>query len=285
MLASDIAHEITAQAAIPQAPRLGAWDSLRAHWPEYLMEAGLLGAFMISACAFGALLEFPGSPARQAITSAVLRRVLGGIAMGLTAVAIFYSPWGKQSGAHINPSVSLTFFRLGKIKPWDAIFYIGAQFVGALSGVLLIAAILGKAVADPAVRYAVTVPGRQGAGIAFVAELAIAFGMMATVLFSSNHQRLSRYTGLFASLLLVVYISIESPYSGMSLNVARTFGSALPAAVWNGFWVYVTAPLLGMLTAGEFYLWCAGTGAVKCCKLHHDNSKRCIFCGADGGFA
>lgn len=35
-----------------------------------------------------------------------------GIAMGLTAIAIIYSPWGKQSGAHINPVVTLTFYPL-----------------------------------------------------------------------------------------------------------------------------------------------------------------------------
>src|SRR5213083_2283831 len=75
--------------------KLGAWASLRAHWPEYLMEAGLLGAFMVSACIFGALYEFPHSPVRQAITSQLFRRMLMGTSMGLTAIAIIYSPWGK----------------------------------------------------------------------------------------------------------------------------------------------------------------------------------------------
>src|SRR6516225_8919387 len=99
-----------------EAPQLGVLASARLHWPEYLMEAGLLGAFMVSACLFGALYEFPHSPVRHAIASQLLRRMLMGLSMGLTAIAIIYSPWGKQSGAHINPSVTLTFFRLGKIK-------------------------------------------------------------------------------------------------------------------------------------------------------------------------
>jgi aquaporin Z len=71
----------------------------------------------------------------------------------------------------------------------------------------------------------------------------------------------------------------------MSMNPARTFGSALPPMIWNGLWVYLTAPPLGMLFAAELYLWRRGRQAVKCCKLHHDNNKRCIFCGANGGFA
>ena len=71
----------------------------------------------------------------------------------------------------------------------------------------------------------------------------------------------------------------------MSMNPARTFGSAFPPMIWDGLWIYLTAPPLGMLAAAEVYLWRKGRLAVKCCKLHHDNDKRCIFCGANGGFA
>jgi aquaporin Z len=268
-----------------RAPQLGAFESLRFHWPEYLMEASLLGAFMVSACLFGALYEFPHSPVRQAIASQLLRRVLMGLSMGITAIAIIYSPWGKQSGAHINPSVTLTFLRLGKVKIWDAIFFIASQFMGAVLGVVLVARFLGKELADPAVRYVVTVPGEHGLWVALLAEFIIAFGMMSTVLYFSNHHRLDRYTGLFAGLLVATYITIEAPFSGMSMNPARTFGSGFSAEIWSGLWVYLTAPPLAMLTAAEIYLWRKGRLAVKCCKLHHNNDKRCIFCGANGGFA
>ena len=249
------------------------------------MEAGLLGAFMVSACVFGALYEFPRSPVHQAITSGLQRRSLMGISMGLTAIAIIYSPWGKQSGAHINPSVTFTFFRLGKIKGWDTLFYIAAQFIGAALGVLLVAFFLGKELADPAVRYVVTVPGPNGPWVALLSEFTIAFGLMTTVLYFSNHHRLDRYTGLFAGLLVATYITLEAPFSGMSMNPARTFGSAMPPMIWDGLWVYLTAPPLGMLAAAEIYLWRKGRQGVKCCKLHHNSDKRCIFCGANGGFA
>jgi len=268
-----------------QTPKLGALASARLHWPEYLMEASLLGAFMVSACFFGSLYEFPDSPIHQAITSAFLRRLLMGLSMGLTAIAIIYSPWGKQSGAHINPSVTFTFLRLGKIKFWDALFYITAQFFGSVLGVFLVAQFLGRQVSDPAVRYVVTTPGPRGPWVAFAAEFIIATGMMSAVLYFSNHHRLSRYTGLFTASLVATYITLEAPLSGMSMNPARSFGSAFPSGIWDHFWIYLTAPLLGMFTASEFYLWRKGGQAVKCCKLHHDNYKRCIFCGANGGFA
>ena len=67
-----------------------------------------------------------------------LQRVFTGICMGLTAIALIHSPWGKRSGAHMNPAVTLTFLRLGHIAPWDAAFYIAAQFIGGTLGVLLV---------------------------------------------------------------------------------------------------------------------------------------------------
>ena len=281
-LALEIVPSVVAS---PQPPKLGALASLRVHWPEYLMEAALLGAFMVSACVFGALYEFPQSPVHQAIMSGFLRRLFMGVTMGLTAIAIIYSPWGKQSGAHINPSVTLTFFRLGKIKFWDALFYIAAQFTGAVLGVFLVAQFLGREVSDPAVRYVVTTPGSRGSWVALVAEFIIAAILMSAVLSFSNHRRLAGYTGLVAGLLVATYITLEAPFSGMSMNPARTFGSALPPMIWDGLWVYLTAPPLGMLFAAELYLWRKGKQAVNCCKLHHNNDKRCIFCGANGGFA
>ncbi|MGE5323597.1 MAG: MIP/aquaporin family protein [Actinomycetota bacterium] len=249
------------------------------------MEAVGLGFFMISACLFGALYENPLSPVRQSIDSSLLRRMLMGASMGLTSIAIIYSPWGKQSGAHINPSVTLTFFRLGKIPRWDAIFYALAQFGGAVAGVAIVAVLFGMAVSHPSVRYVVTVPGETGLAVALGAEFLIAFILMWVILHVSNHRRLSRFTGLFAATLVAAYITIEAPFSGMSMNPARTFGSAFTAEIFTGLWVYFTAPPLGMLAAAELYLWWKGKVAVKCCKLHHDNSKRCIFCGANGGFA
>ena len=254
--------------------------ALRAHWPEYLMEAAGLGAFMLSACAFSAILEHPGSPVRQAIADPVLRRVLMGMAMGLSAISIVYSPWGKRSGAHLNPSMTLTFFRLGKVEPWDAAFYVIAQFLGGLTGVLVAAIILGQIVAHPSVNYAATLPGVEGPAVAFVAELLISFGLMFVVLLTSNSRRLSSATGLFAGALVAMYITLEAPLSGMSMNPARTLGSAVPAHVWNALWIYFTAPPLGMVLAAEVYVRTRGARAVLCAKLHHRNSARCIFrCG------
>ncbi|HKA52453.1 MAG TPA: aquaporin [Candidatus Binatia bacterium] len=271
------AHAISRAARLCGSPLLAA---LRRHWPEYVMEGAELGLFMISACAFVVLLEHPTSSVHQSIPDPVLRRTLMGMAMGLTAMGIIYSPLGQRSGAHFNPAVTLTFFRLGKVELWDAAFYSAAQFVGGLTGVVLSAAVLGDLIAHPSVRYAATVPGMSGVRGAFLAEVVISFMQMSLVLRATNTPGLARFTGLFAGAMVAAYISLEAPYSGMSMNPARTFSSALPARLWTGLWIYFTAPPLGMLLAAELYVRRWGVRQVFCAKLHHHNNKRCIFrCG------
>lgn len=253
-------------------------QQVRLHWAEYGMEATLLGLFMVSACAFTTLLNHPSSPAAQAIPQAALRRALMGIAMGSTAVALVHSPFGKRSGAHFNPAVTLTFFRLGKIERADALFYVVSQFIGGAFGVMLVALVLRGALSHKAVHYAVT-QGSHGALMAFIAETVIAFVLMSVILFSSNSSRLMHRTPLFVACLVALYITFEAPYSGMSMNSARSTASALAARYFVGLWIYFTAPLLGMLSAAEVYLWLRHAAPI-CAKLHHANNQPCIFrCG------
>jgi aquaporin Z len=256
---------------------LSARQTAVMHWPEYLMEGLGLGLFMISACTFAAILEYPYSALHLLIPNPTFRRVLMGLAMGTTAVALIYSPFGKRSGAHINPSTTLTFFRLGKIEPIDAFLYMVLQFVGGVTGVLLARAVLSDWIAHPSVNYVVTRPGRYGELWAFVAEMMMTFILMSVILWVSNTRALNRYTGLFAGALVMIYISVEAPISGMSMNPARTFGSAFLAQVWSSIWIYFTAPPIGMLLAAELYLRLRGRDRVLCAKLHHENAKPCIF--------
>lgn len=249
------------------------------------MEGAGLGFFMISACFFVALFEHPSSPVNTAIPDPMTRRMLIGIAMGLTAITIIYSPWGKQSGAHINPSVTLTFFRLGKVRAWDAAFYIIAQFIGAAAGVLIAHVLLGKIASHPHVNYAATFPGMKGEVIAFLAEVTISFILMTVILNVSNTPSIARYTGIFAGILVATYITFEAPISGMSMNPARSLGSSLFADSHVGLWIYFTAPIFGMLLAAEAYVRTKGAAAVSCAKLHHQNDRRCIHCGYPGAIS
>ena len=252
-------------------------NQFRQHLPEYLMEAAELGIFMLSAGVFTILFEYPNSPVHQAIPNADLRRFLVGVAMGSTAIGLIYSPWGKQSGAHMNPAITLTFYRLGKVKRQDALFYLLFQCLGGLAGVGFVAWLFGKAFTQPPVNYVVTVPGELGWLGAVGGELIVAFLMMMMVLLTSNSQKLNRYTGLFSGCLVMLYVTFEAPLSGFGMNPARSFASALPAQNWTAFWIYVLVPSIGMFSAAALYQALFGQGAVKCAKLHHHNHKRCIF--------
>ena len=230
---------------------------------------------MISACVFGVALFHPISPVAH--ISFIARNIAMGIAMGSTAVAIICSPWGKRSGAHFNPAVTLTFLRLGKIARSDAAFYILSQFMGAMLGVLASWLLLGSLLADSMVNFVATVPGQYGIGVAFFAEVVISFFMMTMVLWTSSSMRWSRLTPFLAGMFVALYISVESPVSGMSMNPARSFASAVFAGTWGSVWIYFIAPPLAMLAAAEVFVRLRGLKAVLCAKFHHHNRMQCIF--------
>jgi len=252
-------------------------DALLNHWPEYLIEGALLAIFMMSACVAVVILEHPSSAGAARVACPYRRRVLVGVLMGVTAVVLIYSPWGARSGAHMNPATTLTFLVLHKIKPWDAAWYTVAQFAGGLAGVAVSAAALPRFVKHPSVNCVATLPGRRGVVAAWAGEFAVSFGMMASVLFSANQAETAPYTGMLAGALLAVFIAIEAPLSGMSLNPARTLGSAVQARAYRGLWIYFTAPPVAMVCAAMVYLAVAGGDRAFCAKLNHSGRWRCIF--------
>lgn len=254
-------------------------STLRRHAPEYLAEAAGLAAFMIVAAVCVALVEHPESRLHSLVPNPVARRFLVGLAMGLTAIGLIYSPWGQRSGAHLNPATTLAFLFLGRIHRTDAMFYILAQCVGGIGGILVARLLLGPTIAHPAIHYVVTLPGPAGPTVAFVAEFLLAAILMSVVLHLSHRPALARLTGVAAGLLVCLFITFEAPLSGMSLNPARSLASAAPSATWTSFWIYLTAPVLGMLLAARAFLRSRRSAAPVCPKLHHGSRQRCIFCG------
>jgi aquaporin Z len=256
-------------------------EALKRHWPEYLMEAAGLAFFMIGAGVFTTLLEHPDSLVQQAMGDhPLLRRSVLGVLMGIVIAIIIYAPTGKRSGAHINPAVTWTFFRLGKIKGWDAFFYTLAQFAGAIVTAQLLTLALGNLFTHPSINYAMSLPakGAHGTRNAFLAEFIISFILMFAVLVAVNSARLEKLVGLMTSVLISFYIVLELPFSGMSLNPARSFGSAFAAGHWPDLWIYFTAPVLAMLLAGEAYLQLKRNRKVARAVLRHRQDKWCVFC-------
>jgi aquaporin Z len=247
------------------------------HWFLYLFEGVELAIFMLSACVFSVLLFEKTSLNLADHFNAVTRRLVMGIAMGVTAILIILSPMGKRSGAHFNPAITLTYLRLGKIRRLDSAFYVLCQFLGGIFGVAVSVILLGTRLAEQPVDYAVTIPGEYGTTGAFFAELFMSALLMGVVLWTSNRPRFSKSTVYLVGCLIALYILLFAPVSGFSINPARTTGSAVFAHVWIAVWLYFAAPLLGMFGAAELYLRAYGSDRVLCAKLQSDAKGLCPF--------
>jgi len=223
-------------------------------WRKYVDEALGLGLFMVSAGFFDALVYYPGLPFSHIITSGILKRFLVGLAMGLTALYIFKSRFGMQSGAYINPAVTLVRYLLGDINKTDSIFYVIFQFLGGSLGLYLVALVFPTWMRPPEVNYIITIPGKAGVAIAFFMEFLISFILITVVLCMGIKKQWDRYTPYVVATLITLFITFEAPFSGMSMNPARTFASAIVSGQWQSFWLYCTAPVLGMLAGDIVYL-------------------------------
>ncbi len=229
--------------------------SFKKNWRHYGQEALGLAIFMISACFFSAMLFSEKSSWYHAVPNGLVRNILMGIAMGGTALFIFYSPWTSPGGSQINPAVTLTFLWLDKMCRYDALFYIIFQIIGGTAAVYIMQLLMGNLLTASPVNSAATVPGKPGIGWALITEFIIAFVTMSMVLFTSGHEKLKKHTRVFAGCLVCVWVVLAGPVSGFGMNPARSFASALPAGVWTAFWIYLFIPVAGMLLAAEFYLF------------------------------
>jgi aquaporin Z len=228
--------------------------SYKKNWKHYLQEALGLAIFMISACFFGAMLFSEKSSWHQAIPNGLMKNILMGIAMGATALFIFYSPWTSPSGSQINPAVTITFLRLNKMCRYDALFFILFQIIGGTVAVYIMQLLMGNILTDAPVNSAATIPGKFGIIGSLVTELIIAFITMSMVLFTSGNNKLKKFTRIFAACLVCTWVLVAAPMSGFGMNPARSFASALPSGIWTSFWIYLIVPFVGMLLAAEFHL-------------------------------
>jgi aquaporin Z len=258
-------------------PTASLVEAVQLHWREYLMEAAELAALMLCICFAGALFYGGNSPIANLRLTWVVRSSLMGATVAAATFMIMLSPFGRRSGAHINPALTLAYFSVRRIHHWDAISYVLSQFFGAIAGVYVAALLLGRNLSDFPVRYVVTLPGRNGVLFAFVAELMTSFVLMGVVLISSNHRKLARYSPIFVALVTVLYYILSPTIAGYSVNPARSFSSAVFARLWQGIWIYFVAPVLGMVTAASLYTRIVGVGRIYCAKVFHDLYSPCPF--------
>ena len=225
----------------------------------------------VSAVAF---MWAPGSPV-PVVSNGALRRLLTGMMFAGGATAVVYSPLGQISGGHINPAVTLAFWRLGKVPARDAVIYVVMQFLGAFVGAYAAGVAWGPL--KTGVQYAATVPGDgyTWAG-ALAAETAITFLLVFLIFVCVNKPKVAPRTGLIAGTLVALLVMIEAPVTGTSLNPARTLGPAILAPNYTALWIYFAGPIAGALIAVAAFTGQWGRQTV-CAKLYHTEKYPCPF--------
>jgi aquaporin Z len=225
-----------------------------------------------------ALLWGSGSPIAP-IENEVLRRFVTGLLFAGGATAVVYSPLGQKSGGHINPAVTLAFWRLGKFPARHVVPYVLAQIAGAIAGVAAAVAALGDLVGR--VQYAATAPGQGWTWMgALTAEVICTFALVFLIFVCVNKPAVAARTGLLAGALVVLLVTIEAPISGTSVNPARSAAPALFVPLVRDQWIYVAGPFAGALLAVDVYRRKRG-GSTVCAKLYHTAAYPCPFetCG------
>jgi aquaporin Z len=256
---------LTSEADLPLA------DTLRRHWPEYALEAAFLALFLL--CAGIASAWSQG--ADGSVAELVARRVAAGLVAGLVLIAIIYSPWGRRSGSHLNPAITLAYTRLGKIGRWDALFYLLAQVSGALAAIWLLRSGALLPGLPRSVLAASTAPSNEWT--AYLTEFVLSATAMLMILFTSNHASWFRWTGLVYGLLVMLVVACAAPLAGFGMNVARLLAVDISGDTAATQWLNLLPPLLGMQLAVEAYRLFTGRTQVLCAKLAHNTHGRCIF--------
>jgi aquaporin Z len=188
---------------------------------------------------------------------------------GGTGALIAISALGKESGAHINPVVTMAFWLFRKMDSRKAIIYVLAQLAGAVIGTmpLLLWGQLGQSIS-----FGATTPG-PGYTVwqALLGEVVTTFTMVSLLAIFLGFRNIRPYTPAIFPLLYAIMVPLEADISGISTNPARSFGPAVVSGQWDAGWIYWVGPFTGALLACIFCSRLAKR--ITAAKLYHFDSE------------
>ena len=229
----------------------------------------VLGGLSVVIVTFG-----DGSPMPRLVPSEPLRMTLSAFLFGTVGSAIALSWVGRESGAHINPAVTMGFWLMRKIDLRAAAGYIVAQLLGAWLGAL---PLLAWGSMGRSVLFGATVPGEgYSTAVVLMGEVVTTFGLIATLCVFLGFSHLRRYTPFVIPFLYAIMVPLEAHISGTSTNPARTFGPAVISGRWDGWWIYWIGPMVGTLIA--IAVCFSIIRRIEVAKLYHfENDRRRLF--------
>lgn len=243
-------------------------------WRIFLFEmAGmallLLGGLSIVIFTFGS-----GSVVERVIPSLAVRQSLSGFLFGCVGASIALSVVGKESGAHVNPAVTLGFWLMHKLDGKTALGYMLSQLTGAILGCLplLLWGAMGRSI-----YFGATLPGEgYTTQTVVMGEAITTFGLISGLFLFIAFRALRPFTPFMVPFLYAVMVPLEAAISGTSTNPARTFGPAIISGQWQGWWIYWLGPAIGTLAA--ILIWSSLARRIEVAKLYYfETDRRRIF--------
>jgi aquaporin Z len=210
--------------------------------------AEFLGTFVL---VFGGTVAIVGAG-----RSTIPALLIAPFAFGLALLAGLYA-FGEVSGGHYNPAVSLAMFLDKRLPSSDLIAYWICQFLGGIAAALLLLLLTNKR----AVASTTTVPGPGTSQFtAFIFELTFTAIFVTVILQASRSDVFGNSALLAIPLTLLAIHFILIPFTGSSVNPARTFGPDLVGNKWTGIWIYLIAPPIGGALAWAVHSYVTGRG-------------------------
>jgi aquaporin Z len=216
-------------------------------WRKFFSEMIGTGLLLLIGLSLVIFMFGDGSPMSTIIPDVTVRRIITGFLFGSVGGLIAVSHVGKESGAHINPVVTMAFYLFRKIDTRTSLIYIIAQLVGA---VLFCLPLLLWGQLGNSISFGATSPGAgYKLEIVLLGEIITTFCLVITLIVFIGFRSLRPFTPLTSPFLYAIMVPLEAAISGTSTNPARSFGPSVISGLWDGWWIYWVGPIIGALIA------------------------------------